>query len=255
MSYILDALKKADAEREREGVPSIHAQHAVAPLAFEPAGSPSQGARWAMGGAVAGLVVVAGAWALLQDTSIGNSAQPTGGAALVAAQGVQPPVAEAPDVPRPMAAEASTKVKTPVIAQHVTPPPAELPAQVLAPEAQPASKQAAARAEPASRAAIAGSTGPAASPTRGALRVDATLSEVPARVVPLAELPDEVRRALPSLSIGGAMHSDVPANRMLVLNGGVFHEGDQPAPGLMLEEIKLKSATFRFKGHRYSVAY
>ena len=27
MSYILDALKKADAEREREGVPTLHSQH------------------------------------------------------------------------------------------------------------------------------------------------------------------------------------------------------------------------------------
>jgi len=88
-----------------------------------------------------------------------------------------------------------------------------------------------------------------------ALRVDASLRDTPRRVVPVADLPDEVRRELPALSIGGAMHSDVPANRMLVLNGSVFHEGDQPAPGLVLEEIKLKSAVFRFKDHRYSVAY
>ncbi len=88
-----------------------------------------------------------------------------------------------------------------------------------------------------------------------ALRVDASLREATPRVVPVSELPEDVRRELPALSIGGAMHSDVPASRMLILNGGVFHEGDQPAPGLVLEEIKLKSAVFRFKGHRYSVAY
>lgn len=88
-----------------------------------------------------------------------------------------------------------------------------------------------------------------------ALRVDASLRDAVPPVVPVSELPEEVRRELPALSVSGAMHSDVPANRMLILNGSVFHEGDQPAPGLVLEEIKLKSAVFRFKGHRYSVAY
>jgi len=68
-------------------------------------------------------------------------------------------------------------------------------------------------------------------------------------------LPDDIRRELPQLTVGGAMHSDVAANRMLVLNGGVFREGDQPAPGVVLEEIRLKSAVLRYKGHRYSISY
>lgn len=51
------------------------------------------------------------------------------------------------------------------------------------------------------------------------------------------------------------MHSDVASNRMLILNGGVFREGDQPAPGVMLEQIRLKSAVLRYKGHRYSINY
>jgi general secretion pathway protein B len=68
-------------------------------------------------------------------------------------------------------------------------------------------------------------------------------------------LPESLRRELPNLTIGGAMYSDTRTNRMLVLNNQVFHEGDQPAPGLVLEEIRLKSAVFNYRGTRYSVNY
>ena len=247
MSYILDALKKADADREREGVPSIHAQHATAPMASEPAGGTAQGARWAIGGAVAGLVLLAGVWALLP----GSPPQPPEGAASVAVDGAVAQGAAQADV------QPSTQPATPVN-------PAAAP-QTQAPQVQPPVPSPSpsvstlpsppARNEPTARAANTRSTATVASQARNTLRVDPSLQTPASRVVPVAELPDEVRRELPSLSIGGAMHSDVPANRMLVLNGSVFHEGDQPAPGLVLEEIKLKSATFRFKAYRYSVAY
>ncbi len=51
------------------------------------------------------------------------------------------------------------------------------------------------------------------------------------------------------------MYSDVPANRMLVINSQVFHEGDKVGPDLSLDEIKLRSAVLTFKGHRYQVTY
>jgi general secretion pathway protein B len=54
---------------------------------------------------------------------------------------------------------------------------------------------------------------------------------------------------------GGAMHSDNAASRMLVINNNVYREGAEPAPGLVLEEIRLKSAVFRFQGQRFSVNY
>lgn len=51
------------------------------------------------------------------------------------------------------------------------------------------------------------------------------------------------------------MYSDQPASRMLLINNRVFHEGDQPITGLVLEEIRLKYAVFRFQGQRFSVNY
>lgn len=70
-----------------------------------------------------------------------------------------------------------------------------------------------------------------------------------------SELPENIRRELPQLVIGGAMYSQTPANRMLILNGQVFHEGDKVAGELVLEQIKLKSAVLAYKGYRYNINY
>ena len=75
------------------------------------------------------------------------------------------------------------------------------------------------------------------------------------RVYALAELPDDIRRELPTLAVGGAMYSETAANRMLIINGQVFHERDKLAANLTLVQIKLKSAVLEFRGYRYSIAF
>lgn len=84
-----------------------------------------------------------------------------------------------------------------------------------------------------------------------------TTAQAPAntRVPGINELPEDVRRDLPQLVIGGAMYSDTPSSRMLIINSQVFHEGDQPYQGLVLEEIRLKSAVFKYRGYRYAINY
>lgn len=71
----------------------------------------------------------------------------------------------------------------------------------------------------------------------------------------MSELPEDIKRELPQLMIGGAMYSDTPTSRMLIINSQVFHEGDQPYQGLVLEEIRLKSAVFKYRGYRYAINY
>ena len=73
--------------------------------------------------------------------------------------------------------------------------------------------------------------------------------------MPLSELPEDVRRQLPTLAISGATYSASRANRMLIVNGQLYHEGDIVAPNLHLEQIQLKSAVLRYKSWRYSVGY
>ena len=280
MSYILDALKKADAEREREGVPTLHTQHGATAEPAPAASPPSAGMPWALGGVAAGLVLLVGLWWMQprSDTAAALSEPAPTPMAQLPVQAAPPAAPPLPQTLPMTAAPAAPVAPTATVAAAIPDAPrreAQLPVQAAPPAAPPLPQtlpMTAAPAAPVAPTATVAAAIPDAprreaprpeerkavgnSGTEGnALHVDASLREAPARVVPVAELPEDVRRELPALSIGGAMHSDVPANRMLVLNGGVFHEGDQPAPGLVLEEIKLKSAVFRFKGHRYSVAY
>ena len=60
---------------------------------------------------------------------------------------------------------------------------------------------------------------------------------------------------MPKIVISGSTYADNPAYRMLIINGQVFREGDTLAPGLVLEQIKLKSAVLKVKGLRYGISF
>ncbi len=272
MSYILEALKKADAarEREREAVPGLHSRHdhALPDEADERSeAAPAARTPWLIGG-LAGGVVIAGALFWLLDRSgpdapaaaqtrpmpmhgqVGE-APPPGGVAPTPPQAMRhdPVMSQAPVTPPAEAAAPVTAAQPPATAPQ--------PAVVTAPPPAAIARMPSSGGANASTASTASTTSNArVTPTTpDPLRVDPSLREAGPKIVPMQELPDEIRRELPQLTVGGAMHSDVATNRMLVLNGGVFREGDQPAPGVMLEEIRLKSAVLRYKGHRYSISY
>ena len=96
-----------------------------------------------------------------------------------------------------------------------------------------------------------------ASPRPVAAKPAATASEPAAdtRIHALNELPENIRREMPPLTIGGSIYSDTPASRFLIINGRIFHEGDKITSNLSLEQIKLKAAVLRFKGYRVGITY
>lgn len=216
MSYILDALRKADAQRERDPARGIHAQ----PVQVSPLEPPeSQQSRLWLGGAAiigaAGLLAVA-AWQLA-----GPAAPPV---VLASRVGTLP----APAVTMPAPASPATEVLP------AAPPPASAPA--MAPAATPLRE-----ARKPAPALAASSSAPAAA--------------APDRLLSVNELPADVLRDLPRLAISGGVYSDNPAQRMLIVNGQVVGEGAEPAPGVVLEQIRAKTAVLRYRGHRYGVAY
>lgn len=228
MSYILDALRKADAERERDPARGIHAQPAVgATMAAARSGPPAW--MWLAGGAVAVAGVAFVAWPV-------DSAPPTAVKPVAQPQ----PAAVAPPA-QPVAAAMPVQVSAPMpVATAVQPAPPPMP--VPAPQAPVA---ATARPTPAVAVATAPPVAvPAAAPAPAADRVYA-----------IAELPPDVQRDLPKLAITGGVHSDNAAQRMLIVGGQVMAEGAQLAPGVVLEEIRPKTAVVRFRGYRYSVGY
>ena len=214
MSYILDALRKAEAERERGHVPSIHAQPAFA--GAQPSSAPTGSRLWmvllALGVLIA-LIVGLASYLLLGRGPASEAVAP------VAARPAPMPV------PVPMA-----------------------PASVATPAPVQATAQPAPRPRPAPTTTVAAKPAAVAAPLLAASKPDE-------RIYAASELPDDIRRQLPALAVGGSMYSPAPKDRLVIINGQVLHEGDRIAPDLVVERIRLKAAVLAFKGYRYLLAF
>lgn len=69
------------------------------------------------------------------------------------------------------------------------------------------------------------------------------------------QLPESLRRDIPAVSISGYIYTPDPAGRSAVINNRLLREGDQVAPGLMLERLLPKSAILNYQGTRYLQDY
>jgi general secretion pathway protein B len=257
MSYILDALRKADAERQRGAVPGLHDQ---AGAAASGAG-PGRGRRLPL---IIGLLVVT---ALVGVLWVYRGLWP--GVAVPPAQDrerqaapVQPPAAEhSVQSPAPAAGLTVAPAPEPLAA---TPAPGASPAPVSGPA--PALEPAAAPAPVPAPAGLA-APNPVLTPTpqasapvtpKPAPPGTAAVTPPPAATAPqtlprLADLPEAQRRELPPMVVSGAVQSPDPASRMLILDGQVLREGDAPAPGLVLERIGPRAAVFSRGGLRFEI--
>ena len=83
----------------------------------------------------------------------------------------------------------------------------------------------------------------------------AQASATPAAVPLLSDLPEEIRRQIPPLAITGAVYSDNPAQRLLLVNNLVLTQGSLAAPEVSLEEIRVRSSVFSFRGTRFRLAH
>jgi general secretion pathway protein B len=218
MSYILDALRRAEAERERGTVPSIHAQPAFA--AARPADAPVKSRLW-IGVTVIGVLLALVA-AILLYLLLGRSS-PVNEAA--------PPVSTPP----------ATTAATPAPVVPATPAPAVAVAPPVQTAPQPVRKT---RPVP-----------PAAKPASGATSLPEAPARTEDRVYAMNELPDDIRRQLPALSVGGSMYSPVAANRLVIINGQVLHEGERITPDLVVQQIKLKAAVLAFRSYRFAITF
>jgi len=223
VSLILDALRKADAERERGALPSLHSQ----PVTRSSESPATPKARptllWIAIGISVGLLGAAATWVM-----VGRHAPPT-------TAPVNAGVAAAP-APSPTGAVAP-------VPGGVTPPAVALnePQNVAQPAPWPAADE-----RKASRPEMKGSA-----PV-------AVLGNVPlaqAPVVSREQLPPDIRAQLPQFVIGGSIYSPVPSGRSLIVNGQLYRERDRLTQDLSLEEIRLKAAVFSYRGHRFEVQF
>lgn len=225
MSYILDALKRAESERERGSIPGLHSQQVLAGAASPGPGPASW--LWPTAGASA---VLLGALALYLFAPVALKLSPQG----VATSPLPTPAPAA--LPAPQINAVTAVAETPRAA----------PPEV---DAESAAARASRRAQRA-----------AAAEARAKPRDDGPASQGPAkaseaRVYALNELPENIRLELPRVVVGGSSYSTNPALRMLMINGQMYQEREQPLPNLQLEQIRQGSAVLKYKGYRYRITY
>ena len=222
MSYILDALKRADAERQHGTVPSLHTRQVTTPALQNTSGA--QNRRWLTVGAVLILVAAAavGGWFWRAPS---NDAPRQADAQIA----LTSPVASPPPLP---ALAAPTLLPAPV--------PAPVTAAPVAPKPKP---------EPAPK--------PEAPPRRIAAPKPAPPppAAAPADLPLLSELPENIRRQIPAMAINGVVYSDNPGQRVLLVNQQVLTQGSQAVPDVKLEEIRPHSSVFSFQGTRFRLAH
>lgn len=221
MSYILDALKKAEAERHQGAIPTLHVQ----PAAALPADIGSLNGRKHLALLAGGMLLAASG--LLVWLQPWQATPP-----VKAATGPQPPLAPAAIQPPDMPGAAPTV--TAVAPKPVTTP-APVPAKPKSTEL-PAPAAATTRLiEPAGKRVAAAI--PAPQPASPSLASTALPSD------------------FPSISLGGYIYSDNPSERQLLVNRRLMHEGEEVMPGLILEKMLPKAAVFNYRGYRYQIAY
>lgn len=238
MSLILDALRKADAERERGSVPGLRSQPVVPPSDAAVATKATARLGWpsvAIGVGVG--LALAAAWLFIGRTpderSVATRAAPASPTLQTPA-----PVPGVAVAPPPAAAPPSTPASArPVDATPSAPAATPLPIAEPAPWTRPGERA----ADPA---AIGVPPPRASSGATGSLPV-----------YPHELLPSQVRAALPPLSISGSIYSSDPRGRSLIVNGRLMREGSAVTPELTLEEIRLKSAIFAFRAYRFEVPF
>ena len=210
MSYILDALRRAESERQRGQVPGLGA----APLPVSPtaAATRSRGLRWT----VLGLLLLAVAGAMLGWLQ-------------------RPPALPAP-------AELAARPLPPAVVQHPPVAVQTAPALAVAPaQAVPAPLPRVVSAPPPAAAPPT----PAPVAAEPSAPADPAASARPLRLV---ELSPQQRSEWPAPSIGGSVWSDSAPSRFVILNGQVMREGQTVSPGLVLERIQPRSALLRWRG-------
>jgi general secretion pathway protein B len=220
MSYILEALKKIERQRQvQETGPSLI-------LADSEGRGPRPKSLWLYLVAIA-LLLNAGImvwWLAHRGTTVAR--RPPAPRVSVASTTGPPPSAEVGRAIIPSKREAAPK-----------PPPlvARAPAKDNRPPPPPA-------AEPKPVSA------PVKAPPPAPLKKDIPRND---RVFNLSEIPADVRNALPPLKVSAHVYGPEPSSRMVQVNGQILQEGQGSTEGLKVEEILPNGVVFLFQGCRF----
>lgn len=221
MSYILEALKKSDQERQQGSTPSLYSSHGPIPHRIKNESFFSR--RW-----VVGLIIAAG-------LTLGLT-----GSTLIFFHYSQPLAEKTSDtkksVPSPLAKSEARQLKQP---------------------AQPADRLNRTSTSPVPEIIIKEKdrvikTVPVEDRTSEPPAV-INQQDAATSLPLLQELSAALQAEIPNLKFAGHTYALEPYQRLIIINGKILREGDMISPGLRLMEITWKGVTLDFKGTRFRV--
>lgn len=75
------------------------------------------------------------------------------------------------------------------------------------------------------------------------------------RKVDLKDLPSSIQQSLPAFAISVSVYSDDPSSRMVKVDGQMLQEGQYLAEGIKLEEIATDGVVFSYQNYRFRVGF
>ena len=263
MSYILDALRKSDQQRQRGAAPTLLAVQETAVTPKRPA---------LLGYGLLALVLIGAGIAIgvLRPWQSQQAAPRTTDSTAIK------PLETAPRASTPVQPETVQPKSEPLLQSRApieTPPTQPTPSQPDVASQPKAMSELTLKPKPVLKQALpAPANTPAdnASSPAGAVTQQGTASPVAQRetesprdipsaettpvpaVMRMNELPASVRQALPTMAISVHAYSDDPKVRLVGINNRILHEGDEVAPGLKLEQITPEGMILDYREYRIS---
>ena len=209
MSYILEALKKSEKERQREEIPGFQTDHSSKPLRR----MKQQPSSWMFTAAVVLLLLCVGGLFLWQ---LGVNKE------LQSAVSNVPMVSPASSLEQEKSSRGLVDTDTQGIKKDDS---LVLPASKLS--------------HPETASVI--------NEESIVEKKESLLARDTENLPPLMdELPAAVRAAIPDLSFAGHVYSDEPSKRLIIINNRIVREGDLVVDGLSLEKIDLEGVVLRY---------
>jgi len=238
MSYILDALRKSDQQRQRGVAPITLAAQPTLAAPKQPAFSSS--------GLLAAVLV--GAGILIGWLRPWQSEQAVPALEPVAVQ----PLAASPRLalpaPPPVLPEQAAKSEHAAPLQKST-----ASEQTANPSGSAALKRdtaAVAKAETPATSLKTGVQAPIPMPDKPAV-TDLADAELERRVMAFTELPVSIQQEIPSLSISLHSYAGNPKDRFVMIGDKLLRQGEFLAPGLRLEQITSDGVVISYKKYRF----
>ena len=262
MSFILDALKKSEVERQRQNVPGLMDAGAAPRRPRFPMWAIALTALLAVNLTVLIIVLARGGWPSLSvrstaGTHVAAPPAPAAAASSTPAQGpastAAPPLTASSAAPPPISATATPSVPrqgagaaSSAADQHFSPRDAAPP--VYAPEIPPDNV-----APPSGASGTSGHSGSAAAAPRGREPLlTSSADKADEEVLPtLSELDLTGANALPELHLDVHVYATKPAERFVYINMRKYQEGNTLAEGPVLERIRRDGVVLDYRGLRF----